>query len=255
MATRSITIKRPNLERFVMDYPDKAVEILMRCCHDVDVEKEIVQFLLDPGQPPKNEPLNALDTTNANNAHVTSTQRSSPVAQRTSSFSSNRRQPSRNISGMGPNTEPPSPPRTGSNHSKSLASKEGIENILILTTNEDDDIKKHLATLKPAPIMYSVIGQHMFSAGRICESEIQEIDKQQISVPQRGVPGTFVDVTVSSCAELTWKRIRSTSKASHSTLFYLVSQEYLDIDVLLGSPDSGEGMFTTLCPSIPRVCY
>jgi hypothetical protein len=258
MATRAITIKRSNLDRLVTEYPDKAVEILLRCCHDWDIEKEIMQFLLDAGQPPKSKPLDALDTTNTNNAHVNSTQRSSPVAQRTSLFSSHRRQPSRNISGIGPNAEPPSPPKSASNHSKSLASKEGKENILILTTDENDDIKKLPATMKPAPIKYSVISQHMFSAGRICENETEEIEEQQIYVPRRGVPGTFLEITVSFRAELTWKRSRSTSNASHRTTFYLVDQEFLDIDILLGSPDSGEGMFTTLVPkhpSISRVCY
>jgi hypothetical protein len=248
MATRAITIKRPNLERFVTGYPDKAVEILMRCCHDLDIEREILQFLLDPGQPPKNKSLDALDTTNANNAHVTSTQRSSHAAQRTSSFSNHHPQPSRKISGRY-SAEPPSPPRTGSNYSKSLASKEGIENILILTMDEDDDIKKHPATLRTAPIEYSVIGQHMLSDGRICESEIEELDERQISIPQRGIPGTFVDVTVSFRVQLTWRRTRTKSNASHRTTFYLVRQEFLDIDILLGSPDSGEGMFITLCPN------
>jgi hypothetical protein len=257
MATRAGTIKRPHLERFVMEYPDKAVEMLMRCCHDLDIEKEILQFLLDLDQPPKNKPLNALDTTNANIARVTSTQRSSPAAQRTSSFSNHHRQPSRKISGMGYNAEPPSPPRTGSNYSKSLASKEGIENIVILTMDEDDDIKAHPATLKTAPIEYSVIGLQMLSDGRICEREIKEIDEQQISIPQRGIPGTLVDVTVSFRVQLTWRRTRTKSNASHSTTFYLVRQEFLDIDILLGSLDSGEGMFINVVPkhsTTSRVC-
>jgi hypothetical protein len=246
MATRAGTIKRPHLERFVMEHPDKAVEILMRCCHDSDIEKEILHFLLDPDQTPKNKPLNALDTTNANNAHVTSTQRSPPTAR---SFSNHHRQPSRSISGMRHNAEPPSPPRTGSNYSKSLTSKEGIENIFILTMDENDDIKTRLATLKTAPIEYSVIGQHMLSDGRINESEIEEIDERRIAIPQRGIPGTLIDVTVSLRVQLTWRRTRTKSNASHSTTFYIVRQEFLDIDVLLGSPDSGEGMFITLYPS------
>jgi hypothetical protein len=145
--------------------------------------------------------------------------------------------------------EHPNTLTTGSSHSKSLTSKEGIENILILTMDEDDNIKKHPATLRTAPIEYSVIGQHMFSDGRISKSEIEELDERQISIPQRGTPGTFVDVAVLFRVQLTWRRTRTKSNASHSTTFYLVGQEFLDIDILLGSPDSGEGMFITLCPS------
>jgi hypothetical protein len=238
------TIKRPVLERFVDGYPDKAVDILLKACHDDDIKKELVDFLLDPGQPPKSKPHNGPEPTIASTAHAIPNPRSSAISQRTSSFSKDhRRHSSRNYAGVGQHTEPPSPPRTRSNHSKSLAGKDGRENIVILATNEDDDIETHLATMKPAPIEHSVIGEHMFLVGRICESNIEDIDEELISIPRRGVPGTLIQVAVSSRAELTWKR--STSNASHKTMFYLMPQEFLDIDLLLGSPDSGEG--TLLC--------
>lgn len=106
--------------------------------------------------------------------------------------------------------------------------------------NEDDDIEKHPATMMFAPIKYSVINKYMFDEGRICDSNIEEIDDVEITVPLRGSPGSFSQITVSSRAKLTWKR--SKSNASHKTMFYVVHQEFLDIDLLLGSLDSGEGM-------------
>jgi hypothetical protein len=232
--------KRVVLEGFVEDYPDKAVDILMKCCHEPDIAKEIVDFLLD-------QRLNATYTISDNNASIAPNPKTSNISQRPGSFSSHRQQPSHSIPGVEAHTDSPSPPTTRSDHSRSLSGKDGKENILILATNEDDDIEKHPATMKLAPIEYSVIGQHMFTAGRICESNIKAIEEEQISVPQRGVPGALRQITVSSRAELTWKR--SISNASHRTTFFLVAQEFLDTDLLLGSLDSGEGMY-----SWPHAC-
>jgi hypothetical protein len=232
--------KRVVLEGFVEDYPDKAVDILMKCCHEPDIAKEIVDFLLD-------QRLNATYTISDNNASIAPNPKTSNISQRPGSFSSHRQQPSHSIPGVEAHTDSPSPPTTRSDHSRSLSGKDGKENILILATNEDDDIEKHPATMKLAPIEYSVIGEHMFTAGRICESNIKAIEEEQISVPQRGVPGALRQITVSSRAELTWKR--SISNASHRTTFFLVAQEFLDTDLLLGSLDSGEGMY-----SWPHAC-
>lgn len=244
MAARPSAIKRSYLEQLVSDFPDKAIEILMRYCHDPDISTEIFQFLVEAAQTTRQKTSNTSDTTNLNNAHVATTQRSSPVAQRTGSFSSpQRQQSSRNFPS---NAEPPSPPKSRSNYSKSQTGKDGREDIVILAMNENGNLEKHPATMKSAPIEYSVIGEHMFSNDRICESNIRVMEHQQISVPRRGVPNTFVKATVSSFADLTWKS--ATTGASHKTTFYIVSQEHVDIDTLLGSTDSGEGMSA---PSIP----
>jgi hypothetical protein len=232
-------LKRPILQRFVEAHPDKAVDVLIKCCHDLDIEKEIIEYLLD-------QQLISADATGNNDAHVAPAPRATSASQRTGSFSSNRRQSIRNYPGMGVRGDSPSPPKSRSNQSKSLSGKDGKENILILATNEDDDIKKLPATMMLAPIEYSVINEHMFDAGRICDSNREGIDEEQISVPQRGVPGALIQIPVTSRAELTWKR--SKSNASHQTVFYIVPQEYLDIDLLLGTLDSGEGTFLNLTP-------
>jgi hypothetical protein len=228
-------LKRPVLQRFVEDHPEKAVEVLIKCCHDQDIEKDIIEYLLD-------QQLKSTENTANNDAYVAPAPKTSSASQRTASFSSNRRQSTRNYSSMGAHADLPSPPKTRSNHSKSLTGKDGRENILILATDEDEEIETHLATMRSAPMIeYSVISEHMFETGRICASNIQETDEEQISLPRRGFPGALIQISVSSCAKLTWKR--STSNASHKTIFYLVPQEFLDIDILLGSLDSGEGTF------------
>jgi hypothetical protein len=227
-------MKRPVLQSFVENHPGKAVEVLMKCCHDQDIEKDIVDYLLD-------QQLESTDNTGNNDAYVAPTPKRSLASQRTGSFSSNPRQSTRNHSGFGTHAEPPSPPTTRSNNSKSLSGKDGRETILILATNEDDGIEKLPATMMLAPIEYSVISEQMFDNGRICDSNIEEIDEEEISVPRRGAPGLLSQITVSSRAKLTWKR--SKSNASHTTMFYLVHQQFLDVDLLLGSLDSGEGTF------------
>jgi hypothetical protein len=231
-------MKRHVLQSFVEDHPEKAVEVLMKCCHDQDIEKDIIEYLLD-------QQSKSTENTSNNDAYAAPAPKISLASQRTGSFSSNTRQSNRNYSGTGTYAEPPSPPKTRSNHSKSLSGKDGKETILILAMNEDDDIEKLPAIMMLAPIEYSVISKQMFDAGRICDSNIEELDEEKISVPRRGAPGILTQVTVSSRAKLTWKR--SKSNASHTTMFYLVHQEFLDVDLLLGSLDSGEG--TSLIPT------
>ncbi|KAF1922179.1 uncharacterized protein M421DRAFT_427198 [Didymella exigua CBS 183.55] len=236
-------LKRPVLQRFVGDHPEKAVEVLIKCCHDQDIEKDIIEYLLD-------QQLKSTENTGNNEAYVAPAPKQLSASQRTGLFSSDPRQSTRNYPGTEAHAGSPSPPKTRSNHSKSLSGKDGRENILILAMNEDDDIEKHPATMMKAPIEYSVINKHMFDAGRICDSNIEEIAEEQISVPRRGAPGTFRQITVSSRAKLTWKR--SKSNASHETTFFLVDQEFLDIDLLFGSLDSGEDMPEIMPPPPPK---
>jgi hypothetical protein len=232
-------MKRHVLQRFVEDHPEKAVEVLMKCCHDQDIEKDITEYLLD-------QQSKSSENTGNNNAYAAPAPKKSLASQRTGSFSSNARQSTRNYS----HAEPPSPPKTRSNHSKSLSGKDGRETILILATNEDDCIERLPATMMLAPIEYSVISEQMFDAGRICDSNIEELEGEEISVPKRGSLGMLAQVTVYSRAKLTWKR--SKSNATHTTMFYLVHQEFLDVDLLLGSLDSGEGtsLFTHPHPNV-----
>jgi hypothetical protein len=236
------TIGVPVLKRLVIDYPEKAIDVLMRCCHDPDIEKEIMQFLLLPPPPQKSKPHNTIDTTNISNTASTSgpitPPNSHPGSNRSGSFSGHPRTPSR--SHATPRSRPDGSPTRSSTHSKSQASKSGREYITILATNDDDEMIEHVARMRSAQIEYSVIGEHMFSDGRICRSNIDEESPDQlIQVPCRRASGKLTNIPVSFRADLTWSR--SSSDATHKTSFYVVPQEELGIDVLLGSRDSGEG--------------
>jgi hypothetical protein len=245
-----VNIKVRTLQRFVANYPEKAVDVLMRCCHDQDIEKEITQFLLEPDQEPKNMTRNTLDTTNISSVPPTlgpSTPPSShPGSHRSESFSDHRRTPRGTHTALR-NKADVSPSRS-SNYSKSITSKSGKEDILITAMTEDDEITKEHARMRSAQITYSVIGEHIFSEGRICRSNIKEdVSEQLIPLPCRGASGTFRNVPVSSYAKLTWRRL--SSDATHKTFFYVVPQDLLDIDVLLGTRDSGEGTYYQSCIS------
>ncbi|KAH3946755.1 hypothetical protein HBI56_067720 [Parastagonospora nodorum] len=234
-------VNRSDLQNLVDDYPEKAVDILVNSLQHKDIEKEIIQFLLHPGEPQKRKPQNAPEIANAPTVPTLRTSHSWQYRPRSSSV--HRHPPPYPV---GQNAEPMSPPTS---RSKSMISKDGKENINILATDEDDDIKAYLATMRPAAIDYSIVGEHMFAHGRICDFHKEEIDPQQILVPYRGVAESFRQVVVSYRAELTWKRAKTNS--THSAIFYLVPPEFLDIDVLLGNHDSGLGMPET-GPSPPR---
>lgn len=248
MTSKAPTIRRHHLQRFVTDFKEKAVDILLRCCHDENIEKEIVDVLLEV-------PTSAANNPHTNNTHLppaaktySNPQRAAPIP------SGHHRQASNGY--VGPNEAPPSPPKTRSNQSKSISGRDSTENIVILSLTEEDEVKKSVAIMKLAQTNYSVIGEHMIKEGRIPGNNVEDIDEQWISIPKKGAPGSSVSVKVTSCAELTWKRMKPTrfmSQASHSTVFYLVAQELLDIDVLLGNADSGEGMWHGIA-ALPTLC-
>lgn len=218
----SIGIRVP-VRKLVQQYPEKAVEILVRCCQDSDIQNEIVMYLLDPDLPPNNIAVDVPGTFNNPSAR-------GPLHQ----ISSNDR------FGSPPTQRKPSDRSSGasiSSHSRSLSSKDGRETIMILADGEQGS-DEHPAQMRTAQVAFSVIGEHMFSEGRIGDFNTRTIPEQSIHLPRRGFPGAFVNVTVTACVRLTWQRPRS---RTHSTWFYLVPEEMLDIDVLLGYDDSGEG--------------
>jgi hypothetical protein len=248
--SKPITIKLSSVQRLIADHPEKAAEMLWKCCHDETVQEEIKVFLIDNlDQQPKSKPHRSssytakIDNIPAIPAPITPP--GSHRSHRSGSFSDYHRTPNRNHAAIR-GKQDPSPTRSGSMHSKSSISKSAKEYIFILATSDDEDLIEHPARMKSAQVEHSVINDNMFAAGRICGSNIEEeIPEQEIAIPCRRTPEMYTYVTVSSCAKLTWRR--SSSDATHKTLFYLVPQEYLDIDVLLGIRDSGEGTYRKLC--------
>lgn len=234
MDTRDL-VRYSNLRDLVDQHPAEVVEFLLRCLPEKT--DELASVIFRANQRTKGP---VIDTTVANSPYTerdTSVRTKPSDAQRPGSSAGGRRS-FRDLQTSRPRL-PPSPTGTTSSHSRSLASKDGRENILILATGEEGDVQEHVARMKTAQIEYSVIADHMFHDGRICEDNIISLPAKRLTVPVRSLPGTSKDVIVSSGAKLTW--VRPPSSSTYKTLFYLVPSEDIDIDVLLGCHDSGEG--------------
>lgn len=99
--------------------------------------------------------------------------------------------------------------------------------------------------MRTAPIEYSVIREDVVYERLFRSASISPVPGERISLPCPGVSG---DMLISSFwTELTWRR--PDSDPTHKTAFYLVPRRLLDIDVLLGYRDSGEGVYHRFCPS------
>lgn len=63
-------------------------------------------------------------------------------------------------------------------------------------------------------------------------------EEYTVSVPHNAAPHAHIQVLVSECVTLQWRRPQSNT--THNTTFYIVPKNVLDIDILLGYEDSGE---------------
>lgn len=98
---------------------------------------------------------------------------------------------------------------------------------------------EQMVRMKTASITYSVIRDDVVGKRNLEESfGLTHADIAHVQVPNR-VSGQAQLIPVSWSIGLTWRRPHSDS--THSTTFYLVPKEVLDIDMYLGSDDSGEG--------------
>ena len=92
--------------------------------------------------------------------------------------------------------------------------------------------------MKTAPITYSVIRDDVVGKRNLEDSfSLSPAEVAHVQVPHR-VSGGVQTVPVSWSIDLTWRRPHSDS--THSTVFYLVPKEVLDIDMCLGYDDSGD---------------
>jgi len=92
--------------------------------------------------------------------------------------------------------------------------------------------------MKTAPITYSVIRDDVVGKRNLEDSfSLNPAEVAHVQVPHR-VSGEVQLVPVSWSIDLTWRRPHSDS--THSTVFYLVPKEVLDIDMCLGYDDSGD---------------
>jgi len=94
--------------------------------------------------------------------------------------------------------------------------------------------------MRSASIKFSVIGGDVVGKRNLEDSfNLSQAEFTHVEVPHR-VTGETQLVPVSCAIELTWRRPHRNT--THNTLFYVVPKEVLDIDILLGYEDSGEGI-------------
>lgn len=87
-----------------------------------------------------------------------------------------------------------------------------------------------------APIKHSVMREDVVRKRNLISS-LTPIDEFVVFVPHPTGPGPQRQVSVSHCATLEWRRPHS--QATHSTTFYIVPNDILDIDIVLGYEDYG----------------
>jgi hypothetical protein len=90
--------------------------------------------------------------------------------------------------------------------------------------------------MKSAPIKYSLIRDDVVGKRNLDDSfNLSSAEVTRVEVPHHASGGVQL-VPVSCSIDLTWRRPHSNS--THSTMFYVVSKEVLDIDMYLGYEDS-----------------
>jgi hypothetical protein len=138
---------------------------------------------------------------------------------------------------------PPSPAPTSSSTGKSSIPKAHAEYVVVLADGStDDQIQEHKLSMRKAPIPSSLIREDIVRT-RLCDGvSVESITNAPISLECPTTPNGFL--SSSYRVTLTWRR--TTSYKTHETLFYLVSGE-INVDILLGYPDSGEGSSYITC--------
>ncbi|RII06786.1 hypothetical protein CUC08_Gglean010019 [Alternaria sp. MG1] len=225
------------VSKLVKESPEKAVDILTRCCADSKVLEEINAYLLQPKPTQREVPAllpGGLDITFGSPAspsvdssrHAGSPLPRQRLARRPSSYST---------------TYPLSPPRSASSvTSHSTRNEISMGEYILLLLFGGTEVEEHLVRMRLAQTRYSVIrGDVVQKRGLDTMCTLVQPDFNEVYVPSRTAAG--FDLVPTSCSiELTWRRPRSDS--THNTIFYVVPQEALDTDLLLGCEDSGEGI-------------
>ncbi|KAF2686955.1 hypothetical protein K458DRAFT_402477 [Lentithecium fluviatile CBS 122367] len=228
------------VDQFVRQWPKKAVDILVRCCDDENILREIMTDLAV--QQPGTSQQEAFSPSNGLNLTIGRLGQPRPTSSRDSQHSASpppRQTPRRRPSSNARPFAPPSPPstRTASSvisHSSKDDVGPGEYIVLIIITEKSVDEK--VARMRNEPIMHSVMREDVARKRKITTSRAEEC---YVSVPHPTVARAHTQVPVLECATVEWRRPQSNS--THSTTFYIVPRDVLDIDILLGYEDSGEG--------------
>jgi hypothetical protein len=218
----------------VENSPKKAADILTRCCEEREkVFQEVTTFLLQsrPRQyEASNPPANRFDITFARPVSP-----SSHGSHHTGSPPPLQRPPRRSSS----TTYPFSRSGTASSvTSHSTRNENGSGEYILLPTLVGTKVVEQKVRMKSAPIKYSVIRDDVVGKRNLDDSSnLNSAELIQVEVPHRASGGIQI-VPTSWSIHLTWRRPHSDS--THSTMFYVVSRDVLDIHMYLGYQDSRE---------------
>ncbi|EDU45108.1 predicted protein [Pyrenophora tritici-repentis Pt-1C-BFP] len=220
------------VKQLLSDRPDKAHDILVRCCEDERVRQEITSCLLQSRrrQYEASPPSNRFDIAQSASTSVHSPDHiASPLQRQTLP---------RHLSSNAP-TYPLSPARTASSvTSHSTRDESGSGEYIVVPVFGGASKGDTPIRMKTAPIKYSVIRDDVVVKRKLNVAySLSPAEEQEIYVPCR-MTGNLQLVSVEWCIELTWRR--PDSEATHSTMFYVVPKDRLGPDMLLGFEDSGE---------------
>jgi len=245
------------VERLVEESPEKAVDILVRYYHqDANIHEEIKAYLLHH-RPSRNAHPGPLSPPNSFNITLG---RPHPTPSIDSHHSASppprQRLPHRaSTSSARPFTGAPlSPPSTVSSVTSRSSKGEAVagEYVILLTFTEGS-VKEHIVRMRTAPIAHSLMREEVVHRRNLTASLVPA-EECGVFLPYPAGSHAQKEVPVTYCAKLEW--FRSGSNSTHSTTFYIVPREMqhmLDVDVLLGYKDSGEGasgVYKLLCPTM-----
>ena len=219
-------------KQIVRQFPDQAVELIAKCCKYEDIlsykQRGSVENMDD-----------GLHTESNLKTFGPTTPTSAPGAQISSSPADDRNLQNRTPPILRP-IAPLSPVTIASSSSKSPRSKNGTQYMIILTSVEGN-VEEQPVRMRTAPIANSVICEEVVHQHLSASVNVYAVQEGRITLHCPETSGVIGDTLISSWyTKLTWRR--SGSDATHKTTFYLVPRLLLDIDVLLGYRDSGEGL-------------
>ena len=137
---------------------------------------------------------------------------------------------------------PPSPAPTPST-GKSPRPDAHMEYVLVIVDGPADDqvLERKLSMVK-APVPHSLIREDIVRTRLYNSVRVEPVPNAPISLEYPATPSGFL--LSSHQVALTWRR--PGSPKTHQTLFYLVPGE-INVDILLGYPDSGGGSSYSTC--------
>lgn len=212
---------------------DKVQDILIRHYKEDAQVREEIDVLLEeaeseshtmPGHPPQSPSRNI--PTSPTGPEI-----------RGQAYPSGQRHALQHSSSMGPHV-PSTPPQTASSV-KSHASKSAraSEKYVVIVSQTEDDIEEAKVRFGTAPIPHSVVREAVVERPEF-RDDLFESDLDSVWVPYSTRSSELREVAVIDSIKLTWSRLGA--KTTHRTIFYVVANDMLDIDLILGSKDTGE---------------